>query len=171
MSTFVADPTIYIGQISTIVTEKFLNECFEGYFIKSLSLEMNAKKTSQFAFLTFETQSEALKFMEEFNYSKIDNSVIHMSLADAETEQIRKSGKGNLIVKNLAWNIEDFQLHQIFREYGEIISCMISRQNGHSKGFGFVQFRKPEEAAIAKKNLDGRFINSRRLIVADYKKW
>ena len=55
----------------------------------------------------------------------------------------------NLFVKKIdkSWNTQD--LHDIFKEYGEIRSAKVSLnpQNHKSRGYGFVWFKEPESAA------------------------
>jgi polyadenylate-binding protein len=157
--------TLYIGDIPENATKRNLFECFKGFGITSLSLKKKDNRKPQYAFATFETEEEAEIFIEEFNYSKIGKETIHISWSDSEADKIMKSGKGKLIIKNLDWNLEDFQLYQILAQYGEVFSCKISRNDGISNGFGFVQFVDSDDAENAKTSLNGRFVNSRRIIV------
>ena len=47
-------------------------------------------------------------------------------------------------------------LRERFSEFGNITSLVISRDSdGISKGFGFVNFEKPEDAKNAKESIDG----------------
>jgi polyadenylate-binding protein len=170
MSSIVADPTLYIGKIPIYVTEEFLWENFKGYGVETISLEENDTGKIKFAFLTFAEKDYAQKFLEEFNYSTIDTFTIHISWADSETEKVRRSGEGNLIVKNLHYAIGDCSFHDVFSKYGEIISCKISRRNGRSNGYGFVQFRDPANAESAKSAMNGCIINGRQIRIENYKR-
>ena len=65
-------------------------------------------------------------------------------------------GYTNLYVKNLEQNVTEETLRERFSEFGNITSLVISRDSdGISKGFGFVNFEKPEDAKNAKESIDG----------------
>lgn len=72
-----------------------------------------------------------------------------------KTERMQRYQGANLYVKNLDDTVDDDVLRQNFESYGKITSAKVMRDdNGRSKGFGFVCFEKPEEAAKV------RWINS-----------
>lgn len=74
----------------------------------------------------------------------------------------------NLYVKNLDPTIDNTDLFNIFRKFGRIVSArvMSNPQNGLSKGYGFVSFGKPEEAALALEEMNGFQFRSKPMIVA-----
>lgn len=74
----------------------------------------------------------------------------------------------NLYVKNLDPTIDNTDLFNIFRKFGRIVSArvMSNPQNGLSKGYGFVSFGKPEEAALALEEMDGFQFRSKPMVVA-----
>ncbi|XP_020241846.1 polyadenylate-binding protein 7-like [Asparagus officinalis] len=69
----------------------------------------------------------------------------------------RRTGVGNLFVKNLEEWIGGSELEELFKEYGFVVSCKVALdENGNSKGFGFVQMGTEEGAQSAIKNLHGK---------------
>lgn len=75
-------------------------------------------------------------------------------------------GQKNLFVGSLSWAIDDEWLYREFEEFGELAAARVltDRDTGRSKGFGYVEFNKHENAAAAlaaKKGaeIDGRVIN------------
>ncbi|CAF1081268.1 unnamed protein product [Rotaria magnacalcarata] len=66
----------------------------------------------------------------------------------------------NLYVKNFGKDINETELCQLFGTYGMITSCKIQMDNkGQSRGFGFVNFERPEMAQNAMMNLNGRVLD------------
>jgi polyadenylate-binding protein len=67
----------------------------------------------------------------------------------------RKTGTGNIFIKNLDKSITAAQLHDTFSAFGKILSCKVELDNnGTSKGYGFVHYETQEDAdqAVAKVN-------------------
>ncbi len=69
-------------------------------------------------------------------------------------ELMQRSKYTNLYVKNFDENLTDAEFHAMFAVFGDIVSAVIKRDNGVSKGFGFVNYDKSEDAnrAIAEMN-------------------
>ncbi|MFP4060652.1 MAG: RNA recognition motif domain-containing protein [Bacteroidales bacterium] len=54
----------------------------------------------------------------------------------------------NVFVAKLGSSTTGDDLHQLFSEYGEVVSAKVifDRETGNSKGFGFVEMKNDEEA-------------------------
>lgn len=74
----------------------------------------------------------------------------------------------NIYVGNISREASVNEVKQLFEEYGEVTNCNLIKDKftGVSKGFGFVEMPKKEEAENAIKNLDGQRLNGRVLNVA-----
>jgi len=76
-----------------------------------------------------------------------------------------------LYVGNLNFDMTDQDLQDAFASFGEIVSAAIvkDRISGRSKGFGFVEFAKDEDAQKAKDDMNGKEIKGRAVKVDDAK--
>ena len=72
-----------------------------------------------------------------------------------------------LYVGNLSYSTTEDDLRQLFGAYGtpDSVSVISDRGTGRSKGFGFVEFSKDEEAKAAMAALNGKEIDGRALTV------
>ncbi|OZJ05866.1 hypothetical protein BZG36_00932 [Bifiguratus adelaidae] len=74
----------------------------------------------------------------------------------------------NLYIKNLDPQVKSSDLFNNFRRFGRIISARVmnNAMTGQSKGFGFVSFSQPEEAALALQQMNGQYILSKPIMIA-----
>lgn len=71
-------------------------------------------------------------------------------------------------VGNLAWSTSWQDLKDHFRDAGTVVYCNVTREpNGRSKGWGIVEFEKPEEAITAVSMFNGTEFAGRTLIVRE----
>lgn len=62
-----------------------------------------------------------------------------------------------MYVKNIGDDVTEEELQELFRQCGSITSAKLMQDDkGISKGFGFVCFSTPEEAAKAVSNFHGK---------------
>ena len=73
----------------------------------------------------------------------------------------------NLYIGNLHYNVNEEELKEIFKKYGEVMTVIIitDKYTGSSKGFGFIEMLNDEEANKAIDNLNGTEIRGRKVIV------
>ena len=84
---------------------------------------------------------------------------------------LRKTGVGNIFIKNLSKTIDNKSLFDTFSVFGNILSCkVIADENGDSKGFGYVHYETAEAAEEAIKKLDGCIIEGEEVNVIIYQR-
>ncbi|KAI0078354.1 hypothetical protein K474DRAFT_1594173 [Panus rudis PR-1116 ss-1] len=72
----------------------------------------------------------------------------------------------NLFIKNLDTSIDSNGLFTHFRTFGSIVSARVMRnENGESRGFGFVSYQTPDQAAAAMHAMNGFVLGNKQLVV------
>lgn len=73
----------------------------------------------------------------------------------------------NIYVGNLDYNITSDDLQELFEEFGTVNSAVVivDRETRRSKGFGFVEMEREEEAHTAIEELDGAEFEGRTIKV------
>lgn len=100
-----------------------------------------------------------------------DDSSAKMEEEESEEEEEEESLPGcTLFIKNLNFNTTEETLKGVFSKVGVVKSCSISKKKNKagamlSLGFGFVEYRKPEQAQKALKQLQGHVVDDHKLEV------
>ncbi|XP_049607398.1 polyadenylate-binding protein 1-like isoform X2 [Syngnathus scovelli] len=82
---------------------------------------------------------------------------------------LRKSGVGNIFIKNLDRSIDNNVLYDIFSFFGNILSGKVVCDENGSKGYGFVHFETQEAAERAIVEMNGKIIKDRKIFVGHFK--
>ena len=72
-----------------------------------------------------------------------------------------------LYVGGLAYSVTEAELEELFAAQGTVVSTAVikDRDSGQSKGFGFVEMSTEEEAQSAIKELNGKELSGRAIMV------
>lgn len=72
-----------------------------------------------------------------------------------------------LFVAGLPYDLDDAELEEIFEKFGKVISAKVSidRETGKSRGFGFVQMEKEQDAKDAIEHLNDISLGKKPLVV------
>lgn len=174
---------VYIKNLPENFTEEQLQQLFSAYgTITSMVLSNAPLKGKKFGFVNYSTAGEAKKAISELNEKVIDGHSIYVGRAQKRTEreqelrqkheqikqELANKYQGvNLYIKNLEDEIDDAKLLEIFSPYGTITSAKVMKnERDISRGFGFVCYTTPEEAAKAMAEMNGRHVGTKPLYVA-----
>ncbi|KAL8820438.1 MAG: hypothetical protein Q9191_007516 [Dirinaria sp. TL-2023a] len=134
----------------------------EAYFPRQLQLSREASSASSSDESDSEEEKEAQVPAPRKRKAEAEESSTSAKKTSAEGDQ-----SGNLFVGNLSWNVDEEWLKSEFEKFGELLSLRIvtDKDTGRSRGFGYVDFVNPEDAAKALQEMNGQQIDGRRLNV------
>lgn len=145
----VNERTIYVADLLPSHTDQDLSMAFYQMGV----VKVTKQPGTHYGYVVFETQEHALKVLESKADYKIRDHVIRVAVNSKPNEF---DPNANLLIRNLEVYVNEKHLKDKFKEFGEIMSCKISRDpaTGKSYCFGYLQFKTVESAnhAIDKLN-------------------
>lgn len=158
---------IYVGDLPRNVTEDWIRDQFKECG-EILSVSKRTFYKSANAYITFKDHASAEKAISELNYTKVNNIPIRICWFDQSSKV--NDPKANLVLSNLPVEVDEAQLHETLKEFGNIRSCRIQRnRSGESNGIGYVSFSKVEDARSALEALQNASFNNKTIKVEYYK--
>ncbi|KAJ8753992.1 hypothetical protein K2173_001890 [Erythroxylum novogranatense] len=165
--------SLYVGDLHPDVTEA---ELFEAFFeFESLASARVCRDSSSgrslcYGYVNFVSRQDAIQAIEAKNHTAIKGKLIRVTWSNRDPD-VRKSGIGNVFVKNLSESVDNVGLQTLFCQFGNIVSCKVATfDNGKSKGYGFVQFESEESANSAIEKLNGSSVGDKQIYVGNFVK-
>lgn len=110
----------------------------------------------------------AERALDTMNFDHLNNRPIRIMWSQRDPA-LRKSGVGNVFIKNLDRKIDNKAMYDTFSEFGNILSCKVAQdEHGGSKGYGFVHFETEEAANTAIQKVNGMMLNDETVYVGKF---
>jgi len=90
-------------------------------------------------------------------------STADQQLATSQQQGTNQSEEKRLHVSNIPFRYREGNLREMFGKFGEILECEIIFNDRGSKGFGFITFKRAEDAEKAKNALHGTKVEGRKI--------
>lgn len=151
---------IFIKNLDTSIDNKALHDTFASFgTILSCKVATDTNGQSKgYGFVQFEKEDAAQNAIARLNGMLINDKQVYVGLFIRRQERDRSNSSPkftNVYVKNFPESLTDEELKNVFGNYGPITSAVIMRDaNGKSRGFGFVNFQNPDDAATAVEKLN-----------------
>ncbi|XWS62931.1 hypothetical protein CRYUN_Cryun06bG0052900 [Craigia yunnanensis] len=163
--------SLYVGDLDLSVTETQLYEYFNqvGQVVTiRVCKDLSTRRSLGYGYVNYNNPQDAARALDLLNFTLLNGKPIRIMYSNRDPS-LRKSGAGNIFIKNLDKGIDHKALHDTFSAFGNILSCKVATDSsGQSKGYGFVQFDNEESAQKAIERLNGMLLNDKQVYVGPF---
>ena len=158
--------SLYVGDLHSDVTEAMLYEKFSpaGPVLSiRVYLYMTNRCSLGYAYVNFQQPA-----LDTINFDVIKGKPIQIMWSQRDPS-LRKSGVGNVFIKNLDKSIDDKALYDTSSALGNLLSCKVVCDENGSKGYAFVHFETQKAADKTVEKMNGMLLNDRKVFVGRFK--
>ncbi|VDB83045.1 unnamed protein product [Peniophora sp. CBMAI 1063] len=163
--------SLYVGELDPTVTEAMLFEIFNMIGpVASIRVCRDAvtRRSLGYAYVNYLNAADGERALEQLNYSLIKGRACRIMWSQRDPA-LRKTGQGNIFIKNLDEAIDNKALHDTFASFGNVLSCKVATdEQGRSRGYGYVHYETAEAADTAIKAVNGMLLNDKKVYVGHH---
>ncbi|MES1921946.1 Protein phosphatase PP2A regulatory subunit B, partial [Bonamia ostreae] len=120
--------SLYVGDLPETVMEQRLFDIFNNVGnVSSIRICRDSEtfRSLGYAYVNYHSAMDASRAIDNLNFLKIDGREIRIMWANSDSS-VRKSGVGNIFVKNLDDNIDNKILYDTFSVFGTVMSSKVA---------------------------------------------
>ncbi|KAL8540383.1 hypothetical protein ACS0TY_001839 [Phlomoides rotata] len=163
--------SLYVGDLDVSVTDSQLYDLFAqmGDVVSvRVCRDLTTRRSLGYGYVNFGNPQDAERALIDLNFNPLNGKPIRIMYSHRDPS-VRRSGTGNIFIKNLDKEIDHKALHDTFSTFGNILSCKVETNSfGQSLGYGFVQYASEESAQNAIEKLNGMLLNGKQVYVGPF---
>jgi len=126
------------------------------------------RRSLGYAYVNYFSGQDAERALDQLNYSLIKGKPCRIMWSQRDPA-LRRTGAGNVFIKNLDETIDNKALHDTFVAFGAVVSCKVALdESGKSRGYGFVHYETTEAADEAIAQVNGMMLADKVVYVGNY---